>query len=171
MPRQPSACGARGIGCDLLTSQEIQTPKPSNSERILELDGIRGVAILLVVLYHYVAVPIPADASAGLLFVRQLFSNNWSGVDLFFVLSGFLITGILIDHRNTRHYFKVFYIRRISRIFPLYYLFLSLFLLAQYFSAAHGFIQPGSFRQPIANPAVLPLSAEFLHGHPRHLWQ
>ena len=132
-----------------MTNQEIQTPKQSNPGRILELDGIRGAAILLVVLYHYVAVPIPVEAGAGLLFTRQLFSNNWSGVDLFFVLSGFLITGILIDHRNTRHYFKVFYIRRLSRIFPLYYLFLSLFILAQYFSPRMVLFSQDLFSNPL----------------------
>ncbi len=101
------------------------------AKRVPELDGVRGLAILLVVLYHYVAVPIPANASAGYLFVRQVFSKGWSGVDLFFVLSGFLIAGILIDHRAAANYYAVFYIRRVSRIFPLYYFLLALFLALQ----------------------------------------
>lgn len=120
---------------------------PSNEvspSRIPELDGVRGMAILLVILYHYVAVPIPADASPGFLFVRQLFSNGWSGVDLFFVLSGFLITGILIDHREAENYFAVFYTRRISRIFPLYYFFLLLFFVLQR-SETRGYWSAGLF--------------------------
>lgn len=80
------------------------------------LDGLRGVAILLVVLYHNFAfIPV--------------FNYGWLGVDLFFVLSGFLITDILLHTRDTRNYFKNFYIRRILRIFPLYYLSLLLFLI------------------------------------------
>jgi len=110
----------------------VPPARSSAPQRVAELDGVRGLAILLVLLYHYVAVPIPPDASGPLLFVRQLFSNAWSGVDLFFVLSGFLIGGILIDHRSATNYFRVFYTRRISRIFPLYYFFLALFLLLQW---------------------------------------
>jgi peptidoglycan/LPS O-acetylase OafA/YrhL len=57
-------------------------------KHIPELDGIRGFAIILVVIYHYLAVPVPPDAGAGFVFLRQIASNGWSGVDLFFVLSG-----------------------------------------------------------------------------------
>jgi peptidoglycan/LPS O-acetylase OafA/YrhL len=118
-------------------------------KRIPELDGIRGLAILLVLLYHYVSVPIPADAAPGLLFIRQLFSNGWSGVDLFFVLSGFLITGILVDNRSAGNYYRVFYLRRINRIFPLYYFFLFLFLALQRYSPAWGLFSAGLFENPL----------------------
>jgi peptidoglycan/LPS O-acetylase OafA/YrhL len=61
--------------------------------------------------------------------VRWVAPLSWSGVDLFFVLSGFLIGGILLDQRNTENYFKTFYIRRVCRIFPFYFLWLALFFL------------------------------------------
>jgi len=87
------------------------------------LDGLRGTAILAVLICHYSAL-LPRSASwAGVL------ENGWAGVDLFFVLSGFLITGILFDAKGTRHYFRNFYARRVLRIFPLYYGFLTVLLL------------------------------------------
>lgn len=75
------------------------------------LDALRGIAVILVVLYHYV----------------PFFRIGWIGVDLFFVLSGFLITGNLLRGREQKDYFKNFYIRRVLRIFPLYYLALVVF--------------------------------------------
>lgn len=135
-----------------LSNSTFSTPK-----RIPELDGIRGLAILLVLLYHYVAVAIPDDAGSGLLALRQILSNGWSGVDLFFVLSGFLIAGILIDNRHTANYFKVFYIRRVNRIFPLYYLFLAIFIGLQQFGPRTGWFSEGIF----AN--AFPIAPYFVH--------
>jgi peptidoglycan/LPS O-acetylase OafA/YrhL len=124
------------------------TISPSSS-RVLQLDGIRGFAILLVVLYHYVAVSVPVDAGKGFLFLRQVFSDAWSGVDLFFVLSGFLIAGILIDNRTVSNYFQIFYSRRVSRIFPLYYLFLLLFLLLRLGATRLGLFSESLFASPL----------------------
>lgn len=99
-------------------------------ERRAELDGLRGLAILLVLLWHYVAVPLkgakmgtrPSDLSHAL-------GLTWSGVDLFFVLSGYLIGGILLDNKGSNNYLRTFYARRICRIFPLYLVLLSLFFV------------------------------------------
>jgi len=83
------------------------------------LDGVRGLAILMVLVFHFVAQATATNrAEAGL---KWLLSYGLLGVDLFFVLSGFLITGILYDARAERSYFKSFYMRRVLRIFPLYY--------------------------------------------------
>lgn len=98
-------------------------------QRLRELDGIRGVAILLVLIWHYFNRQIEPSTS-GILAYPKLFTNvTWSGVDLFFVLSGFLIGGILFDHRCSSNYFRVFYIRRACRILPVYLLVVGLFLL------------------------------------------
>jgi peptidoglycan/LPS O-acetylase OafA/YrhL len=86
------------------------------------LDGVRGVAIILVMLYHFneslkvlgLATPVLAPLELG-----------WSGVDVFFALSGFLITGILLDTKDAPNYFRSFYARRFLRIFPLYYIALA----------------------------------------------
>ena len=82
--------------------------------RLPQLDGLRGVAILLVILHNQ-------SPKYPSLHLEPLFANGWMGVDLFFVLSGFLITGILVDTKHSEGYFKNFYARRCLRIWPLYY--------------------------------------------------
>jgi peptidoglycan/LPS O-acetylase OafA/YrhL len=91
--------------------------------RIPELDGIRGMAILLVLIWHYVVWPIgDVPANPVLRLLSWCGMQTWSGVDLFFVLSGFLIGGILLDAKDSENYFRTFYIRRVFRILPIYVL-------------------------------------------------
>jgi peptidoglycan/LPS O-acetylase OafA/YrhL len=98
--------------------------------RIAELDGIRGLAILLVLVWHYFVSAVDfQNASNLLLLPARALSLSWSGVDLFFVLSGFLIGGILLDNRSSISYFKTFYVRRIARILPLYFVWLLIFIV------------------------------------------
>jgi peptidoglycan/LPS O-acetylase OafA/YrhL len=86
------------------------------------LDGLRGVAILLVLLFHTTLDGGMRAGRAGLAAVyHAVTSAGWCGVDLFYVLSGFLITGILVDARGAHGYFRAFYARRALRILPLYY--------------------------------------------------
>ena len=92
--------------------------------RIPALDGLRALAVLaILVLHFFVRVPVPADATA-VRFLQQALGLTFGGVDLFFVLSGFLIGGILLDHRDSPNLFPVFYVRRFFRIVPVYVLLL-----------------------------------------------
>ena len=86
-----------------------------------ELDSARGIAILLVVFFHGVDRPLPPELSAFGRWLLDLSRYGWVGVNLFFVLSGFLITGILLDSRDRCDYFRRFYTRRVLRIFPAFY--------------------------------------------------
>jgi len=100
-----------------------QPPANGKQPRIPELDGLRGFAILQVISIHYFYNP-TATLPAGLHFLQSFLALGWTGVDLFFVLSGFLIGGVLLDVRTSTTYFKTFCIRRLFRIVPLYYLWL-----------------------------------------------
>ncbi len=105
---------------------QVQTvPEVSRSPYYPALDGLRALAVLLVFLVHTT----PALCPWG-----------WLGVQVFFVLSGFLITGILFDSRHTAHRYRNFYSRRALRIFPLYYAVLLLCLLA--LRLTHGYGPP-----------------------------
>jgi len=90
------------------------------------LDGLRGLAIALV-MFHHMTLLDPISPIDHVL--KWMGGMAWCGVDLFFVLSGFLITGILLDTRGGPHYFRQFYARRTLRIFPLYYAMLFLYLV------------------------------------------
>ncbi len=95
------------------------------SEHLPALDGLRGVAILLVMVFHFLPFDEPPTSRVGG-FLFFLASCGWCGVDLFFVLSGFLITRILLAHKGDPRFFRNFYGRRTLRIFPLYYFVLIL---------------------------------------------
>ena len=119
-------------------------------KRIAALDGLRGLAILLVLMFHYSFGG--HTANKALQAYSFVASQGWIGVTLFFVLSGFLITGILWDSRGQDSYIKSFYIRRACRIFPLYYLALGLVvaaacLIGQFHVAAGRIIYPALFLQ------------------------
>jgi peptidoglycan/LPS O-acetylase OafA/YrhL len=103
---------------DALPQAADMSVKPDS--RIPALDGLRGIASLMVVAYHFGPHIVREDASQFQFLHR--FPGLWfKGVDLFFVLSGFLISGILVNARHSPRYFRTFYARRVFRIFPLYY--------------------------------------------------
>jgi len=132
----------------------------SSSGRILELDGLRALAVLAVISFHYTIANPLANRVTGL---------GWVGVDLFFVLSGYLITSILVAARPPRaatavagqpraRYFSTFYARRTLRIFPIYYLLLFVYILA---ARIGGGPQPWTYW--LMHAAYLSSSLEFFH--------
>jgi peptidoglycan/LPS O-acetylase OafA/YrhL len=100
----------------------LTSPGVPKSAYYVALDGLRAVAVIMVFFQHY---------GAGHAF---LFGWGWTGVDIFFVLSGFLITGILYDSQHKTHRYRDFYIRRTLRIFPLYYFIWIIVLLVAPFA-------------------------------------
>ena len=116
------------------------------------LDGVRGLAILLVMFHHFtILTPVSGVERA----LASAAAMGRYGVDLFFVLSGCLITGILIDSRELPHYFRTFYTRRVLRIFPLYYALVAItfllvpsatrFLSADQARTVDAFLSPGDW--------------------------
>ncbi len=133
------------------------------------INGVRGIAILMVFCVHLVSIGFIPLATSPPLVTHSLWLG-WTGVDLFFVLSGFLITGILIDTQTSPNYFRSFYMRRILRIFPLYYMMVALggigFLLTRHTSHWHHFPSP-------ATVGFLAIFVQNYHGIPpayQHFW-
>jgi peptidoglycan/LPS O-acetylase OafA/YrhL len=112
---------------------DVLAPIPgAGGQRLATLDGIRGIAVLLVMAFHFDRYG-PVQNPPEILIDRAVVGVariGWMGVDLFYVLSGFLITGILCDSAGAPHYFRNFYARRCLRILPVYYLTLAVFLIA-----------------------------------------
>jgi peptidoglycan/LPS O-acetylase OafA/YrhL len=111
-------------------AQAAAASTPDSRSHLPVLDGLRGLAILLVMFHHMRIMTGQAYCDQA---VSALMNGGWIGVDLFFVLSGFLITGILLDAKHRSKYFINFYARRTVRIFPLYYavIFFVLVILPQ----------------------------------------
>ncbi len=102
----------------------------SPPERVAALDGLRGIAILVYACHNLYAGPASTPTQGAVWFTLR---SGWIGVSLFFVLTGYLTTGTLCDTKGIDPGYRRYYMRRLLRIVPLYYLFLLLWLLA----AAH----------------------------------
>jgi peptidoglycan/LPS O-acetylase OafA/YrhL len=150
----PSAIAVQSLG----DHSEPASKKP----RVPELDGLRGFAIAFVVLFHFFY--FGPSLNHHLSMTRSLYVHfeqsialGWSGVDLFFVLSGFLIGGILMDVQASEHYFKTFYLRRFFRIIPVYYVWILSFLVVA--SVAGSFMRAhiGGGELPEPKVHIIPL--------------
>ncbi|MGP0021554.1 MAG: acyltransferase family protein [Candidatus Sulfotelmatobacter sp.] len=130
---------------------------------IPELDGVRGVAILLVLGFHFGRI-LPQSG-------RALLGLGWAGVDLFFVLSGYLITRILWTTRENRSYFSSFYGRRILRIFPVAFAYLAAYFWIALPLAHHfGYDLDRNGSDQLWYWAYLANWHYGLHGSLTHLW-
>lgn len=114
------------------------------SEYIKPLDGIRGFAVLFVVIHH-----IFLGISDFVVLPETIKAIAVSGVDLFFVLSGFLIGGIIIDEHKSRFFWKSFMLRRVGRIFPVYFLVISTFVIAMGLFQHEWFLDKYLFVDPL----------------------
>ncbi|MGQ9427665.1 acyltransferase family protein [Gilvimarinus sp. F26214L] len=104
----------------------------ADATRDSTLDGLRGMAVIAVILFHSsILGPNQAESSISKLLL-VLLDLGWAGVDLFFVLSGFLITRIVLAARTRKGWLKSFFIKRVFRILPMYFLFVTLLLLLSY---------------------------------------
>jgi peptidoglycan/LPS O-acetylase OafA/YrhL len=120
--------------CQSLSSR----PQPLLRAVMPELDSLRGIAILGVILLHGFYWQYSGLRFTGVArFFLRVTQPGWLGVNLFFVLSGFLITGILIDSRDSPQYYRRFYIHRALRILPAYYSLLILLALFRRVTAAY----------------------------------
>jgi peptidoglycan/LPS O-acetylase OafA/YrhL len=131
-------------------------------KRIPVLDGIRGIAILMILIFHYINNPLATNNSSKVIvIIKKLTEWGWAGVDLFFVLSGFLIGTILFYNRKADNYFKTFYIRRFFRIIPTYLLLLIIFYALKFF-----FNNPDSyiFQNPLPIGYYLTFTQNFIMG-------
>jgi peptidoglycan/LPS O-acetylase OafA/YrhL len=102
--------------------------RASSTGRLPALDGIRGLAIIWVVLHNTTDL-LPPTLHGASHMLAFLVHPGWIGVQLFFALSGFLITGGLLETQRATNYFRAFYARRALRILPLYYTVLILLLI------------------------------------------
>ncbi len=131
---------------------ETELPRAAKSflpsgKKLSSLNGLRALAILPV-FFHHMTWAIP-HTNLVVDWLRYFLFQGWFGVDLFFALSGFLITGILVDTRVAENYFSGFYARRVLRIFPLYYAVLIGILVAA------SFIHPYPTQLPVAGDRKL----------------
>jgi peptidoglycan/LPS O-acetylase OafA/YrhL len=139
----------------LLSNPNTADTDPARSLKLASghlpaLDGLRGTAILMILVHHFISMNHTSGRTAAA--IGGIAQSLWCGVDLFFVLSGFLVTRVLLNAPRDQRFFWNFYIRRALRIFPLYY---SVILVALVVTVA-GFA-PKSIGLPQSPKTYIPL--------------
>lgn len=124
---------------------------PQSPARLLHIDGLRGIALVLI--HHLVTPLLPSVPGAVSGYALAALTLGYTGVDLFFVLSGYLIGGILLDHRESPRLFRVFYLRRACRILPIATVLILLVFIA---------LRAGLYEAPETTPAPWPMPAYLL---------
>jgi peptidoglycan/LPS O-acetylase OafA/YrhL len=127
-------------------SESVTLPTLQKIPRFPELDGLRGVAAVGVAIFHYLSGP--AEKIPFLEKVLRLLEMTPLSLDTFFILSGFLIGGILLHMRNEPDYYKLFYRGRALRILPLYYLWIAFFSVLFFFAQGWGLAVPTGYSEP-----------------------
>ena len=154
-----------------MTALPIETEQPQRQSRVKTLDGMRGLAALGVMWFHFANQLDPAGfATSAFRFILV----TGPRLELFFILSGFLVTGILYDSKTRPRYYRNFYTRRMLRILPLYYGALTILFVMPYLVSAPGAAQ---FRAPLEDQLWYwfylqnfnPLPPQFV-GLAWHLW-
>jgi peptidoglycan/LPS O-acetylase OafA/YrhL len=110
-------------------------PASFPKQRLIELDGLRGFALIMILVFHALSQEGQYPAGTLLAYLQRSVGLGWTALDLFFVLSGFLIGGILMDARDSPAYFKTFYARRFFRIVPVYFAWVLFYVLVAGFAA------------------------------------
>ena len=133
-----------------------------------ELDGIRAIAAILVMFLHFFELT-PDMGNKIVNTLKHLAAFGQTGVTLFFVLSGFLITRILLSTKKNTNYFKNFYIRRSLRIFPLYYMYLIIvFIIVPFFT--HSLVPPKDSWYYWIYLQNFAITFNWPHSEPTHFW-
>jgi peptidoglycan/LPS O-acetylase OafA/YrhL len=152
------------------------TADTASTQYVRALDGVRGVAILAVMVHHLAqdAGQMQLHVSDWLAKILTVLSYGYGGVDVFFVLSGFLITSILLEQKSHKHYFSFFYARRVLRIFPLYYgvlfLVLALPVASNFPQLCMRYRQYDMYLWCYGTNIIQALTGKWLFGNLMHFW-
>jgi len=146
----------------------VQPPTEGSSKRCVELDGLRGLAAICAVLWHYT--DRAKHLSSAVALFRHVVAISPAGMDMFFVLSGFLIGGILLKTKDSPNYYKTFYMRRFHRIIPIYYVWIIAFGLISIFVPTIRRALPSHYSMPMVLAAYFLFLQNFASPILRVIW-
>jgi peptidoglycan/LPS O-acetylase OafA/YrhL len=124
-----------------------------------ELDGLRGLAALCAVGYHYLFGPALAIPAVAVL--NTVLEATPIALDTFFILSGFLIGGILLRSKDSPNYYRTFYLRRFHRILPLYYCWIAVYIVFFFAGKGWGLVAPAGYSTPFVFASFLLMFQNF----------